>query len=79
MFKGKLTTDSRNHSGEGIFFTSRVMDDFFAVSGGRVSTHNNFKDSYYHIKEMEDDKSTMIIMGLSNYSEKVKFNRFALH
>lgn len=28
MLKGKLTTDSDNHSGEGIFFTSRALDKF---------------------------------------------------
>ena len=27
LFKGKLTTDSKNHSGEGIFFSSKMMDD----------------------------------------------------
>ena len=30
--KGKLTSDSVNHSGEGIFFTSKVVDDFFINS-----------------------------------------------
>ena len=25
LFKGKLTTDKKNHSGEGIFFTSRIL------------------------------------------------------
>ena len=30
--KGKLTSDSVNHSGEGIFFTSKVVDDFFIDS-----------------------------------------------
>lgn len=28
LSKGKLTTDPRNHSGEGIFFTSRMFDQF---------------------------------------------------
>lgn len=28
LFKGKLTTDAENHSGEGIFFSSKMMDDF---------------------------------------------------
>lgn len=33
LSKGKLTTDPKRHSGEGIFFTSRMFDDFFIASG----------------------------------------------
>jgi len=35
LFKGKLTTDKENHSGEGIFFTSRLMDDFAIFSSDK--------------------------------------------
>ena len=33
LSKGKLTSDSDNHSGEGIFFTSRIFDKFVIRSG----------------------------------------------
>lgn len=33
LSKGKLTTDPRRHSGEGIFFTSRMFDRFQIASG----------------------------------------------
>jgi anti-sigma regulatory factor (Ser/Thr protein kinase)/biotin operon repressor len=33
LAKGKLTTSPQNHTGEGIFFTSRVMDAFEIESG----------------------------------------------
>ena len=33
LAKGKLTTAPDHHSGEGIFFTSRVMDAFDIQSG----------------------------------------------
>ena len=42
LFKGKLTTDTEKHSGEGIFFTSRMMDEFAILSDGRIFTHNKF-------------------------------------
>lgn len=32
LVKGKLTTDPDNHTGEGIFFTSRAMDEFRILS-----------------------------------------------
>jgi len=33
LSKGKLTTDPQKHSGEGIFFTSRMFDEFSILSG----------------------------------------------
>lgn len=76
LFKGKLTTDSNNHSGEGIFFTSRVLDRFAAISDGKIFTH----DKYYEVlsdledsealKEWKNNNGTMIFMELSNFSKK---------
>jgi anti-sigma regulatory factor (Ser/Thr protein kinase) len=34
LSKGKLTTDPKNHSGEGIFFSSRAFDQFTLLSRG---------------------------------------------
>lgn len=34
LSKGKLTTDPKNHSGEGIFFSSRAFDSFWLLSVG---------------------------------------------
>lgn len=43
--KGKLTTDPDNHSGQGIFFTSRMFDDFVIESRGlRFEGHNKDYD-----------------------------------
>jgi biotin operon repressor/anti-sigma regulatory factor (Ser/Thr protein kinase) len=39
LAKGKFTTDPANHSGEGIFFTSRMFDDFELLSGGVFFSH----------------------------------------
>lgn len=41
LSKGKLTTDPRRHSGEGIFFTSRVFDRFQILSGGLAFDHDH--------------------------------------
>lgn len=76
LFKGKLTTDSRRHSGEGIFFTSRVLDTFAAVSDGRIFSHNDYKDVVGDLKydsaiqAWEDIKGTCIFMKLANDSSK---------
>lgn len=39
LSKGKLTTDPARHSGEGIFFTSRIFDRFAIISGKLSFTH----------------------------------------
>lgn len=40
LTKGKLTTDPQHHTGEGIFFTSRMFDRFSILSGGLFFSHN---------------------------------------
>jgi anti-sigma regulatory factor (Ser/Thr protein kinase) len=40
LTKGKLTTDPRGHTGEGIFFTSRMFDTFYILSGEVFLSHN---------------------------------------
>ena len=44
LAKGKLTTDPRRHSGEGIFFTSRMFDRFRIASEGLVFDHDHVYD-----------------------------------
>lgn len=40
LSKGKLTTDPDRHSGEGIFFTSRMFDSFIIEANGLHYTHD---------------------------------------
>ena len=44
LSKGKLTTDPDRHTGEGIFFTSRVFDNFDILSGGVFFSHEFGKE-----------------------------------
>lgn len=76
LFKGKLTTDAANHSGEGIFFTSRMMDFFAALSDSLIFTHDNFQEAITEIASIpglenwEQMKGTLIVMSLSNATQK---------
>ena len=70
LFKGKLTTDSDNHSGEGIFFSSKLMDDFFIISGGKIFTSNKYDDSLILSLASAPASGTTVIMSLSNYTHK---------
>lgn len=69
LFKGKLTTDEANHSGEGIFFTSKMMDDFLISSSGKIFTSSKFDDNA--ILDMNTDThGTCVWMSLSNFTNK---------
>jgi anti-sigma regulatory factor (Ser/Thr protein kinase) len=75
LFKGKLTTDAEHHLGNGIFFTSRMMDVFYIISKGRKFTNNRFDDS--EIRDISDEISgTCVSMSLSNYTHKKSYEIF---
>lgn len=71
LAKGKLTTDPRNHSGEGIFFSSRMMDKFSIISGGLIFDHqkNNPNDWLVERPKPEND-GTWICMELNNHTAR---------
>lgn len=70
LTKGKFTTDTKNHSGEGIFFTSRAFD-YFVISA------NKLRFNHHHAKlndRLEDDyfgnQGTAIHMRISLQSTR---------
>ena len=70
LFKGKLTTDKKNHSGEGIFFSSRIMDKFVIVSSNKVFSSNKYDDNMF-LNLLDDEfDGTCVLMELSNFSNK---------
>ena len=78
LFAGKFTTAKERHSGEGIFFTSHMMDEFSIVSDNMCFTRNVFKDSSN--PEQNFDKGTLVRMSINNQSKKTAlevFNRFS--
>lgn len=70
LFKGKLTTDAENHSGEGIFFSSKLMDNFFIASSGKIFTNNKYDDSRVLDMALGNSQGTFVYMELSNFSHK---------
>ena len=67
LSKGKLTTNPDNHTGEGIFFTSRLFDTFAIHSGSVYFTHRNGEHEDW-ILEAERPKQygTGVILSLAN-------------
>jgi len=64
LSKGKLTTDPRRHSGEGVFFTSRMFDSFQIASGDLVFDHDRDDDSdlLFDIDLHLAQKGTAVVM-----------------
>ena len=79
LFKGKLTTDIENHSGEGIFFSSKMMDDFFIISSGKIFTNNKYDNSKIINLSETNIKGTGVFMSLSNFSHKNPQDVFDLY
>jgi anti-sigma regulatory factor (Ser/Thr protein kinase) len=89
LVKGKLTTDESRHTGEGIFFTSRMFDHFSIASANLIFVHDTeFGDDWL----IEDDEqgiastvgkeimSTVIKMTISTDSKRKAqdvFDRYA--
>ena len=66
LAKGKLSTDPENHTGEGIFFSSRMFDEYAILSGGVYFSHA-FSKPEDRIMERENPRSgTTVFMQLSN-------------
>ena len=70
LFKGKLTTDAKNHSGEGIFFSSKMVDDFYIFSDGNLFAKDRFEDTEVFMAERKDRPGTLVQMCLRNDSKK---------
>ena len=77
LFKGKITTDDKNHSGEGIFFSSRMMDEFCIISDGRLFSHNKYNQEELRALKMPFKTGTAVMMKLSNASRKTPRDIFA--
>ncbi len=68
LAKGKLTTDSLNHSGEGVFFVSRLFDYFRMDSSGLSWVHDARKNQWT-VTKGKKKTGTSVLVELSPYSK----------
>jgi anti-sigma regulatory factor (Ser/Thr protein kinase) len=79
LAKGKLTTDEKRHSGEGIFFTSRMFDEFLIRSSHLVFGHERVEDDWV-LEQATTSQGTGVRMSISTESTRTAkevFDRFA--
>lgn len=71
LSKGKFTTDPENHTGEGIFFTSRAFDIFHIISRGMSYIRTNRDDDWFvETTKGENVPGTGLIMEIALDSER---------
>jgi DNA-binding transcriptional ArsR family regulator len=61
LVKGKLTTDESRHTGEGIFFTSRMFDHFSIASAKLIFVHDTEPGDDWLIEDEEQGNANTII------------------
>jgi len=76
LAKGKLTTDPDNHSGEGIFFSSRMFDELEILSGGVYFSHEFGSPTDWIIERRRPGSGTTIGMRLGNHTSRTSKSVF---
>ena len=71
LAKGKLTTDPARHTGQGIFFTSRLLDSFNILSGGVYFSHTFTSVEDWILETPEFKSGTSVFMAISNRSARI--------
>jgi anti-sigma regulatory factor (Ser/Thr protein kinase) len=70
LAKGKLTTDPARHTGEGIFFASRMFDDFEILSGGIYFSHRFEEKEDWILERDRFSSGTSVWMKLNNHTAR---------
>lgn len=70
LAKGKFTTDPANHSGEGIFFSSRMFDRFVIASGEVYFSHEFDQKEDWILQASSARGGTLVRMTLHNHTAR---------
>jgi hypothetical protein len=70
LSKGKLTTDPKRHSGEGIFFTSRMFEEFQILSGGAFFSHRRGGEDDWLLERPRSAVGTTVFMRINNHTSR---------
>ena len=70
LAKGKFTTDPKNHSGEGIFFASRMFDQFRILSGSVFFSHDFEEKEDWILEDDNAVRGTKVTMQLENHTSR---------
>ena len=80
LSKGKFTTDPTRHSGEGIFFTSRIFDEFGIISRSLYFSHDQGESDWLLESKEKNIVGTSVHMSISPLSARKMedvYNKYA--
>ncbi len=78
LLKGKQTTAPKEHSGEGIFFTSKMADILIIQSSNKKLTFNNMLEDIF-IEDTKSMKGTKVIFQIKTKSKRQLGRIFRQH
>lgn len=70
LLKGKVTTAPHAHSGEGIFFTSKVADSFFLDSFGYALNFDNLNNDIFLVRPEKMKRGTKVTFSININSKR---------
>jgi len=76
LAKGKFTTDPVHHTGEGVFFTSRMFDKFWIMSGDLYFTHSADSPYDWLLDDERGRPGTAIFMKLNHATRRTTVKVF---
>lgn len=80
LAKGKITTDPSRHTGEGVFFTSRMFDEFRILSRHLFFSHKDMRDDWLVEALKSEDEGTFVVMRIDRASARTTkdvYDRYA--
>lgn len=81
LAKGKLTTDPSRHTGEGIFFSSRMFDKYHILSGGVFFSHEIDEEDWIFERDIQKE-GTIVYMSNKNICSRTTkdiFDKYHTH
>jgi len=69
LSKGKMTTDPSHHSGDGLFFVSRLFDRFILESSGLGWKHN-LENGKWSVTPVNRKKGTSVFLEINTLSNR---------
>ena len=77
LSKGKLTTDPSNHSGEGVFFTSRMFDIYEIEANGLQFNHNGDSQNDWLQEVIGIFEGTTVVMRIALTSPRTSVDVYS--
>ena len=80
LAKGKVTTDPAGHSGEGVFFTSRMFDSFSLLANGLFFCHAASREDWLIETRPESMSGTLVSMEIASATARTQsevFNKYS--